>query len=221
MQKLESVGFAWVAKFIKKAVAKKDDNTANMEAVNAQQQRKQRLNEVQWEEMYQRLVQYKQENGDCLVPRKFEGDPKLATWVETQRVLWNKEVKIAASGTAEQEDIKVKRLTPLRKQRLDSLGFVWSLRNKRIEDHWDEMFRQLLDYKKVHGDCLVPSRFESNLKLGKVRRWQRGEMEFSSLQSLTECFFCLIAVGRDPAVRVLQAPKAACRCSSSGTQVSR
>lgn len=45
-----------------------------------------RLNDQQWEEMYQRLVQFKQEHGDCLVPRKYERDPKLSTWVETQRV---------------------------------------------------------------------------------------------------------------------------------------
>lgn len=175
LQKLESVGFAWVAKFIKKSASKREEDSS-LQAHNAQQQRKQRLNEAQWEEMYQRLVQYKQQFGDCLVPRKFEGDPKLATWVETQRVVWNKEAKSAASGTTAAEtiteDAKLKRLTPLRKQRLHDLGFVWSLRNKRIEDHWDEMFRQLLDYKNVHGDCLVPSRFESNLKLGKVRRKQ-------------------------------------------------
>lgn len=175
LQKLESVGFAWVAKFIKKTPTKKEEEeVSTLEAVNAQQQRKQRLNEAQWEDMYQRLVQYKQQYGDCLVPRKFEGDSKLATWVETQRVLWNKEVKSNSNANDPDaipitEEAKLKRLTPARKQRLDELGFVWSLRNKRIEDHWDEMFRQLLDYKKVHGDCLVPSRFESNLKLGKVR----------------------------------------------------
>lgn len=45
-----------------------------------------RLNDQQWEEMCQRLVRYKEEFGDCLVPRKYERDPKLATWVETQRV---------------------------------------------------------------------------------------------------------------------------------------
>ena len=45
-----------------------------------------RLNDQQWEEMYQRLVRYKEDYGDCLVPRKYERDPKLSTWVETQRV---------------------------------------------------------------------------------------------------------------------------------------
>ena len=45
-----------------------------------------RLNDQQWEDMYQRLVRYRKEFGDCLVPRKYERDPKLSTWVETQRV---------------------------------------------------------------------------------------------------------------------------------------
>jgi hypothetical protein len=171
-------------------------------------------------------------NQNCLVPRKYEADQKLATWVETQRVLWNRDyrdmslpepasVPPAASldgktpddewaeemskhstGGATAEDAEElaaamgddammddaqsaavaaaveaaaaeavdrhledalkmdgvdgqlddslkltnlgpKRLSLERKEKLDVLGFVWSLRNKRIEDHWDEMFRQV------------------------------------------------------------------------------
>jgi hypothetical protein len=99
-----------------------------------------------------------------------------------------------------------RRLTLERKERLDALGFVWSLRNKRIDDHWDEMFRQvswvftcystchamstphltlsftsqLVKYKEEHGDCLVPSRYEENLKLGKWVETQR--YEYTKLQ---------------------------------------
>ncbi|KAG7356875.1 helicase domain protein [Nitzschia inconspicua] len=214
-----------------------------------QQRRRQRLNDAQWEDMYQRLVQYKTEHGHCLVPRKYEKDQKLSTWVETQRVLWNrdyrqkdpKEAVEAAAATAAATTIALagynadnpnlpapvyevapattttrgntstntdayvngenvsdqmntgvhfvpnspvtakvaadrgKRLTLERKKKLDELGFVWSLRSKRIEDHWDEMFQQLLQYKEEHGDCLVPSRYEANLKLGKWVETQRYE----------------------------------------------
>lgn len=42
-----------------------------------------------------------------------------------------------------------KRLTKERKEKLDALGFVWSLRSKRIDDHWDEMFRQVNNLKSV------------------------------------------------------------------------
>lgn len=205
------------------------------------QQRRHRLNEAQWDDMYQRLVQYKIEFGDCLVPRKYEKDSKLSRWVETQRVLWNRDnnnnnrkqiqhndnfneaaatmmaisnnpvltgtsspegfattspidpsVSIELAGNdpeintdlpelmATIDDTKAKRLTPERKLKLDNLGFVWSLRSKRIEDHWDEMFKQLLAYKEHHGDCLVPSRYEENLKLGKWVETQR--YEYTKLQ---------------------------------------
>jgi hypothetical protein len=30
-----------------------------------------------------------------------------------------------------------------RKEKLDELGFIWCLRSKRIDDHWDEMYRQV------------------------------------------------------------------------------
>lgn len=176
--------------------------------------------------MYQRLVQYKSEYGDCLVPRKYDKDPKLAVWVETQRALWNRDYRKTAPAAsspaplqageqppymppvdmqAEAVDIplapplglplgnypqqslllddrnnKAKRLTQERKLKLDELGFVWSLRSKRIEDHWDQMFRQLLSYKEQYGDCLVPSRYEANLKLGKWVETQR--YEYTKLQ---------------------------------------
>lgn len=44
-----------------------------------------------------------------------------------------------------------KRLTQELKERLDGLGFVWSLRHKRIADHWQHMFDQLVEYKAAHG----------------------------------------------------------------------
>ena len=123
--------------------------------------------------MYQRLVQFQQQNGHTLVPRKYEADPKLATWVDTQRVLWNrdyrqgnnqspkpgsKETMIPPSTSTDSlnmastmgvEDDAKKRLTPERKMKLDQLGFVWSLRDKQIENHWDSMFQQLVECEKT------------------------------------------------------------------------
>jgi Helicase associated domain len=179
----------------------------------AAKQARQRLNDIQWNDMYERLAEYKEKYGDTLVPKKYEPDPKLATWVETQRVLFNREQKedgwdasatledaaeVAATmaetamevvdhvvtntedddADVEMDDetkMPIKRLTEDRKFRLDQLGFVWSLRSKRVDDHWDEMFRRLCDYKEEHGDCLVPSRFEDNFKLGKWVETQRYE----------------------------------------------
>ena len=33
---------------------------------------------------------------------------------------------------------QVKRLSQERKEKLDAVGFVWSLRSKRVDDHWDQ-----------------------------------------------------------------------------------
>lgn len=87
-------------------------------------------------------------------------------------------------GDLQEQPATAKRLTKDRKDKLDALGFVWSLRNKRINDHWDEMFRQLEAYKEKYGDCLVPSRFGENLKLGKWVETQR--YEYTKLQRATE-----------------------------------
>jgi hypothetical protein len=43
-----------------------------------------KVNNEQWDNMFERLKAYKAEHGDCLVPKRFVADPKLGTWVETQ-----------------------------------------------------------------------------------------------------------------------------------------
>ena len=87
-----------------------------------------------WEEMFGRLVAYKQQHGDCLVPRNYS-DKQLAKWVNIQRMSKNKG-----------------KLEPARVQRLNELGFVWDA----IGESWEEMFGRLVAYKQKHGDCLVP-----------------------------------------------------------------
>lgn len=63
-----------------------------------------------WEDMFGRLVAYKQEHGDCLVPRSYS-DKQLGNWVNTQRSLKSRG-----------------KLETARIQRLDELGFAWKVR---------------------------------------------------------------------------------------------
>jgi hypothetical protein len=58
------------------------------EGTNASQPKK--VNNEQWDAMFARLVQYKEKHGDCLVPKRYADDPKLGTWVETQRVQYKR-----------------------------------------------------------------------------------------------------------------------------------
>ena len=169
-----------------------------------------------WDQLYQRLATFRQLHGHCLVPRKYEADPRLARWVEVQRGLWNRDYNnnnnnnnggrgIAASSLETDETsegqsaapgpspmipaaaaavpqsdwtvvddgtffptmapaacetnvdsadkpegptddacpLPAKRLSQERKDKLDALGFVWNLRSKRIDDHWEDMFQQV------------------------------------------------------------------------------
>jgi len=47
-----------------------------------------------WEEMYQRLVEYKRDHGDTKVPKKYKEDPQLGTWVHNQRYQCKNEERV-------------------------------------------------------------------------------------------------------------------------------
>ena len=63
-----------------------------------------------WEEMFGRLVAYKQQHGDCLVPLSYS-DKQLANWVVNQRSFKNRG-----------------KLEPAREHQLAELGFDWKVR---------------------------------------------------------------------------------------------
>lgn len=56
--------------------------------------------------MYERLKVYRMSLGDCLVPKKYSEDPKLASWVEAQRVFYNRETSRQSllGGLVKRED---------------------------------------------------------------------------------------------------------------------
>jgi len=72
------------------------------------------VEDVDWDEMVERLIAYKTENGDCLVPKKFEKDPLLGAWVCACRRKADPLLNGGESALpSEQKDV------------LDKVGFVW------------------------------------------------------------------------------------------------
>jgi hypothetical protein len=98
-----------------------------------------------WNSMFERLLSYKEKNGDCNVPQKYEEDTGLGLWVMNQRISRRKG-----------------RLSEDRIAKLDSIGFTWDPH----DDNWNSMFEQLLSYKERNGDCKVPLRYEKDKSLG-------------------------------------------------------
>ena len=64
------------------------------------------IKQDQWNQMLGRLINFKKENGHTLVPKRYKDDPKLGTWVETQRVQFRKLWKL--SGRTDEELLSLK-----------------------------------------------------------------------------------------------------------------
>ena len=107
-----------------------------------------------WDEMFQRLVDYKKKYKSTNVPSIYVLDPKLGSWVGIQRVNYKK------------EELSIKYI-----RRLDSIGFVWE-----IQEHvpWEKMYQRLIAYKNQHNCTNVPERSKEDRKLGRWVKTQRG-----------------------------------------------
>jgi len=114
--------------------------------------------EKYFETMFQALLQYKQAHDDCLVPQRWKENRKLAEWVSEQRMAYNRE-----------------RLAPERVRRLDEVGFEWD----PIGTRWEEMFQQLVEYKKLHEDTNVPQRSPKYTELATWVRNQRAAKRYN------------------------------------------
>ena len=61
---------------------------------------------------------YKETHGNCLVPYNYETNPKLATWVSTQRTQY----RLLKNG-------QISSVTSSRIEALESIGFIWNLQS--------------------------------------------------------------------------------------------
>jgi hypothetical protein len=113
----------------------------------------------QWEEGFQHLQAFVNEQGDCRVPATHVAADgyRLGQWVQVRRI---------QEGRASTE----------RKARLDALGFVWDV----LADQWEEGFQHLQAFVNEQGDCRVPFTHLSadGYRLGawvnKLRQKQNG-----------------------------------------------
>ena len=109
--------------------------------------------------MFQKLVKYKKQHKNTMVPNCSGEDTKLGWLVFTQR----RRCKIGA-------------LLPRRFDLLNSVGFDWEGvqgRKKKDNKKWMSMFQRLVEYKKQHRSTAVPKKYDEDPKLGesKLGEW--------------------------------------------------
>lgn len=142
--------------------------------------------QLKWNSMFEELKKYKQTYGDCIVPRGFPLNPKLASWVSEQR----KQYKFKQSE-------KKSAITDNRIALLNEVGFAWNAQ----ESAWLKQFEQLIQFKHENGSCIVPVKFPPNPKLGLWVKEQRrhywllkdnkpSQMTPSRIEKLDTLEFC-------------------------------
>jgi hypothetical protein len=112
-----------------------------------------------WEDRLSELADYRKIHGNCNVPRNYNKNVKLATWVGNQRAQyrWKLEGKTST-------------MTLSRIQQMESLGFEWDSRGAA----WEVRLSELVDYRKIHGHCNVPKTYyKKNTQLGQWVAYQR------------------------------------------------
>jgi len=93
-----------------------------------------------WEDGFSKLLQFKESEGNCRVPKRFVLDGfNLGNWTVVQK-----------RNQATMPDD--------RKQRLDEIGFIWD----SFAEAWEEGFSKLLQFKETMGHCKVPKGFKIN-----------------------------------------------------------
>jgi hypothetical protein len=117
--------------------------------------------EQTWAMQFKRLSEFKRKTKHCSVPARYIDDPKLGHWVMTQR----RQYHLMKKG-------KPTRMTSKKIDQLEQLGFQWSVRPEPV-GMWNKRFGELKDFKKLHGDCLVPQRYTLNPQLGTWVNTQR------------------------------------------------
>jgi Fe2+ transport system protein FeoA len=131
---------------------------------NLSVERRQRLDDIgfalrtprrEWGLIFQRLVDYQLQHGDCRVPAKYQPDPQLARWVTNQRA-------------------KYQNLSVEQRQRLDDIGFV---PGTRLTERWDSMFERLRNYQSINGHCAVPAKYSLDPQLGSWVVNQRSKYQ--------------------------------------------
>ena len=121
-----------------------------------------------WEFWYGLLEVFSEKEGHCNVPLDYitAKNFRLGTWVISQR--------------ARRSHLKMERIN-----KLDAIGFKWSLQNH----NWQMNFEALQRFVQKEGHCNVPTRFiiEGGGDLGRwvtMQRLQRNELEISKQEKL-------------------------------------
>lgn len=116
-----------------------------------------RARSLDWPEMFNKLRKFRALNGHFAIPRRSREERRLVDWVVNQRILRRRRL-----------------LDPAHEKQLDEIGFDWNPSRNR----WEEMFQQLVEFKREHGHTNVPQRSGKYTQLAHWVRNQRAAKRY-------------------------------------------
>ena len=118
--------------------------------------------QISWDEKYLELLEFWKKTGHTNVSPTNTGHKSLGIWVQYLR-------KSYKEGT----------LDPERVRKLNDIGYIWDLHDKR----WWDRYQELLEFKKIHGHCNVSNQFQGNPVLAQWVATQRSKRSKGLLTS--------------------------------------
>ena len=107
-RRLEAIGFEWKVK-----------------------NKMKRFYDKQWDQTFDRLLEFKKLYGHTRVPKSYAEDPKLGSWAHSTRSQYRKIIKQNTHpDNINQEQEVSQRLTEGRRKRLSDIGFEWDFVEK-------------------------------------------------------------------------------------------
>ena len=102
--------------------------------------------------MFEEVKAYKEEHGDCTVPRNYLPNPPLGQWVANQRRAYRCHMEAKQSGNALPSSAS--RISEERISLLEEVGFVSTTHAKSHNSSYLP-WKERLVYKVEKGDCTV------------------------------------------------------------------
>jgi len=113
-----------------------------------------------WKKRFNDLLEYHKRTVNSHIALTYNEDPTLARWVKRQRYQY-KAMKEGKHSTMTEERVKA----------LEDIGFVWDSQGTV----WRDRLIELMEFKRIHKHCNVPSNHSKNPSLAVWVKCQRRQ----------------------------------------------
>ncbi|CAB9506432.1 helicase [Seminavis robusta] len=118
-----------------------------------------------WADSLELLRAYKEEHGDCNIPKSYQKDKALGEWVVKQRQ-------------------NQRKLLPEQRKQMEDLGFNFESRQEQQDRKWDAMLEETKAYKEKHGHFKIPAKATKDEKLKVLSRWMNYQRQHYKKKNL-------------------------------------